>query len=110
MDAQQTVMGPPQSIVFQGLIRTPPEKRDMDAIRAAAVRADAAWLLLDGALAGRAYVCGDDLTLADIAWGVHAHRWFNMDAARSEAPALRAWYERLLARPAYAAHCAGPVV
>ena len=110
MDAQQTLLTPFQTVVFQGLVRTEPERRDASAIRAAAKKADHAWLILDGALASGAFVCGGSLTLADVAWGVHVHRWFNMDVERSEAPALRAWYERLLARPAYAARCAGPVV
>jgi glutathione S-transferase len=111
MDAQQTMLGPFQTVVFQGLVRTAPERRDAAAIRAAAEKADAAWLLVDGALSrGGPFICSASLTLADIAWGVHAHRWFNMDVERSEAPALRAWYDRLLERPAYAAHCAGPVV
>lgn len=110
MDAQQTLLTQSQSAVFQGLVRTAPDQRDHAAIRAAAQRADATWLILDGVLADRAHVCGADLTLADVAWGVHVHRWFNMDVERSEAPALRAWYDRLLARPAYAAHCAGPIV
>jgi hypothetical protein len=52
----------------------------------------------------------NDLTLADIPWGPHLHRWFNMDFARPEVPHLRAWYDRLLQRPAYKQHLAGPVV
>ena len=112
MEAQQTVLNRPQSVVFQGLIRKKPEERDMAAVNAAMKAADAAWLMLQGQIerAGDGYVCGSALTLADIAWGVHVHRWLNMPVTRTEAPLLRVWYERLLARPAYKAHCAGPVV
>ncbi len=111
MDAQQTQLTRGQSTVFQGLIRTPPEKRDHAAIEAARVVADGVWRMLDAQLAATgAHVAGDAFTLADIAWGVHVHRWFGMDIARSDVPALRAWYDRLLARPAYRAHCAGAIV
>jgi glutathione S-transferase len=33
-----------------------------------------------------------------------------MDFERPEVPHLRAWYDRLLQRPAYKQHLAGPVV
>jgi glutathione S-transferase len=111
MDAQQTQLNAAQSAVFQGLIRTRPEDRDMAAINAAMARADKVWLMLDKQLeATGGYVAGPSLTLADYCWGVHVHRWFNMEVTRSEAPSLLAWYKRLLDRPVYHQHCAGPVV
>jgi glutathione S-transferase len=112
MDAQQTLLTRSQSMVFQGLIRKKPEERDMAAINAAMTEADRVWLMLQAQIerAGGGYVCGPSLTLADIVWGVHVHRWFNMPVTRSDAPGLRAWYERLLSRPAYSDHCAGPMV
>lgn len=111
MDAQQTLLTPPQNIVFIGLVRTAPDARDMKAIGAAVARADAVWRILDAQIArSGAYVAGTALSLADICWGVHVHRWFNLDVERSEVPALRRWYDRLLALPAYARHCARPLV
>jgi glutathione S-transferase len=111
LDAQQTLLNAAQSIVFQTLIRTPPADRDMTAFAKAAIQADRAWLLLDQQLSRtQAYVAGAEMSLADFAWGVHVHRWFNMDVPRSTAPALWSWYQRLLARPLYDKYCAGPVV
>ena len=109
MDWQQTIMGPPGTIVFQGLVRTPPAQQDKAAIQAAFGRLGDAWRLLDRQLAQHAYVAGPDFTLADIANGVHVHRWFSFDVTRPELPNLRAWYDRLLDRPAYRAHCAMPM-
>ena len=109
LDWQQTTMGPPQSAVFQSLVRTAPDKRDSAAIAAALVRAGAAWSILDAQLAKHAYIAGPDFTIADIASGVHAHRWFAFDVERPALPRLRAWYDRLLARPAYREHCAQPM-
>ncbi len=108
MDWQQTSLNRPQTVVFQGLVRTPPEKRDTSAIEAAMVELGEQWSLLDRRLAGQDYVAGPGFTLADIPLGVHAHRWFSFPM-RPETPHLHAWYERLLARPAYRTHCAGPV-
>ena len=65
------------------------------------------WGILDGRLATRKFIAGDEMTLADIAFGVHAHRWCTLDIpGRPAAPHLFAWYERLLARPAYKTHVA----
>jgi glutathione S-transferase len=111
MEFQQTALGRPQTVVFQGLIRTPPDRRDPAAIAAAVAEAGRLWGILDSRLARLSYVAGDTLTLADMAFGPHVHRWFNMDfQGRPEAPHLRGWYERLLGRPAFRAHCAVEIV
>ncbi len=110
LDFQQTALNRPQSVVFQGLVRTAPDKRDMAAIAAATIETAEIWAILDRRVAVQDWVAGADFTLADIAHGVHVHRWFNMPiASRPDAPALRRWYERLLERPAYQRVCAGPV-
>ncbi len=101
MDAQQTQLNRPMGVVFWGLVRTPADKRDPQAIQQGAADAAKAWNLIGAGLTKHAYVAGDALTLADIPWGVHAHRWFNMDFDRPDVPGLRAWYDRLCERPAY---------
>jgi len=40
---------------------------------------------------------------------VHVHRWFSFNMTRPPQPHLQAWYERLLARPAYKQHVAMPM-
>jgi glutathione S-transferase len=110
MDAQQTVLNRPMSVVFWGLIRTKPEQRDGAAISAAITETARAWSMVSAQLARQPFIAGDDLTLADFPWGPHLHRWFNMDFDRPDIPYLRAWYDRLLERPAYQAYVAGPVV
>jgi glutathione S-transferase len=111
MDFQQTALNRPAAVVFVGLVRTPPEKRDNAAIAAAIRDAGAMWAIIDARLARHRYVAGDFLSLADMALGPLVHRWFNMTfEGRPAAAHLRAWYELLLARPAYQAACAGPIV
>lgn len=110
MDAQQTTMNRPQGVVFIGLIRTAPDKRDQAAITEAVAEAARAWNLIGSELGRHPYICGDALTLADVVWGVHVHRWLNMEFERPEVANLRPWYDRLLARPAYRDHVARPIV
>src|SRR3712207_8945960 len=43
----------------------------------------------------RDFVCGRAPTLADVALGIYAHRWFALPLERPDLPALRAWYDRL---------------
>jgi glutathione S-transferase len=109
MDLQQTALNRPQAIVFWGLVRTPAEQRDHAAISAAVTEAGRIWGLLDARLAQHDFVCGDALTLADIAFAVHAHRWFTMAIARPDSPHLHAWYHRLLERAPYQTHVARPL-
>ncbi len=110
MDAQQTTLNRPQGTVFIGLIRTAPESRDQRAIDAAITEAAQAWGLIGTELGKHPYICGDALTLADICWGVHVHRWFNMNFQRPDVANLRAWYDRLLERPVYKEHIARSIV
>jgi glutathione S-transferase len=111
MDAQQTVLNRPMGVVFWGLVRTPADKRDPAAVAQGVADAARAYGMIEPLLAKHAYIAGPDFSLADIPWGVHAHRWFNMDFDRPSLPALRAWYDRLCERPAYKQHIvACPVV
>jgi glutathione S-transferase len=109
MDAQQTVLNRSMTILFWGLVRTPPEKRDDAAIKQAVIDTARVWHMVSAQLAHHAYLAGDALTLADFPWGPHLHRWFSMKFDRPEVPHLRAWHDRLLERSAYKGHLAGPV-
>jgi glutathione S-transferase len=110
MDAQQTLLNRPMSVVFWGLVRTPPDKRDHAAIKQAVADTARVWGMVSAQLAHHPYIAGEGLTLADFPWGPHLHRWFTMAFERPEIPHLRAYYDRLLQRPAYKAYLAGPVV
>jgi glutathione S-transferase len=110
MDWQQTTLGAPMTVVFWGLVRTEPAKRDMAAIEKAAVKLGELYGFLEQVLAKHPYIAGPDLTLCDMSVGVHAHRYFSFEGIqRPHQPNLRAWYDRLLARPAYKQHVAPPM-
>ena len=110
MDWQQsTVMPGALTPLFLGLIRTPPEKRDAEALRKAAEATQAALRTLDAHLAGQPYVLGDSFTVADIPVGVATYRWYALPVEHAELPNLRAWYDRLRQRPAFAEHVMLPL-
>lgn len=89
------------SVVFVGLIRTPASERDNEAIKVSIRRAGERLGILDKHLAGRAYLLGDTLTMADIGVGCMMYRYFSLDIARPKLPNVEAWYGRLRARPHY---------
>ena len=110
MEFQQTALNRPAGVVFIGLIRTPPEKRNAAAIATGVREAGAMWGIINDRVARQPYVVGESLTLADLAYGPHVHRWFNMPfEGRPPAPHLQAWYERLKTHPTYKC-CLGEIV
>ena len=108
MDWQLTTISEPMRQVFWGLVRTPAEKRDMAAIKKAAVDAGKLWGRLDEKLEGKLYVAGNHLTMGDIPVGCFVHRWYALDVERPELKNVKAWYERLKARPAYVKYVMPP--
>lgn len=90
--------------LFWGLVRTAPSKRDPAAIAAKAVRTGEHLQILDAHLAKQPYVGGETLTMGDIPIGSTLYRYFDMEIERPSLPNVEAYYARLRARPAYAAH------
>lgn len=104
MDWQQTVVLAAIGPVFQGIVRTKPENRDLAAIRVARDKLAKAMEILDGRLAKATYVAGPRFTVGDIPVGIMAYRWYTMDIERENFRHLRAWYERLCERPGFKTH------
>ncbi|MEO1093027.1 MAG: glutathione S-transferase family protein [Pseudomonadota bacterium] len=95
--------------VFWNLVRTPPAERDTALIERNRAALDAKLAMVDDALRLRPFIAGDGFTIADIAMGLLADRWFRLDIRRSERPNLRRWYDGLAARPAFKEYCAAPL-
>jgi glutathione S-transferase len=104
MDWQLCHLLPGMSPLFVGLVRTPAPARDAAAIEQGRQRAERAWRILDAQLEGRGWVTGSEFTMADIALGGFAYRWFALPIQRPELPHLAAWHARLSERPAYRTH------
>ena len=110
MDWQQTTIAPDMFPVFWGLIRTPPEQRDLGLIAASAERLGQAMTILDGHLADRPFVAGDALTMGDIPVGCACWRYANLDVPRPDLPNIAAFRTRLESRAGYRAQVMLPLV
>jgi glutathione S-transferase len=109
MDWTLAHLHPHMTVIYKGLVRTPPEERDVDAIEDARRQAADMLAILDRRLAGSPYLTGDDPNMGDIALGAYAYRWFNLELERPAADNLRAWYDRIAARPAFRDHVMLPL-
>jgi glutathione S-transferase len=109
MDWTTSTVHPVMTPLFWGLIRTPPEKRDAAAIEGHRKEMEKLAGVLDAQLAGKQFITGDTLTMGDIPVGCFIYRWYALPIERGEYPNLRAWYERLAARPAFRQHVMLPL-
>lgn len=83
------------------LIRKTPGYDDAKKLAEAIAKWTAKMQLLEAEL-GKAgpYLAGDQFSIADIAVGLTVHRWFCVPIEKPALPAVQAYYERLLERPA----------
>lgn len=108
MDWQLAHLSAPMTTIFFTHVRIPEAERDWPATEAARQKAAALWALLDQRLEGRDFI-EERFSLADIALGIFAHRWFALPVERPELPNLRRWYDGLCRRPGYATHVCVPM-
>jgi glutathione S-transferase len=101
MDWQLSVMGPAITPVFWGLIRTPPEKRDANAIAAGKAKTVAAAKMLDEQLGKTAYLAGDTFSYGDIPVGIMVYRYVQLIPERPSMPNLDRWYAAISSRQAF---------
>lgn len=108
LDWTLSVLQPAERDLFWGMIRTRQEDRDAVKIRSAIDNSGNAWRILDAHLRhGHHFVEGDHFTLADIALGTYARRWFGVEVKnRPDLTRLRMWYDRLQERSGFVKHVA----
>ena len=88
--------------VFWGLVRTPPEKRDPQAIEEGRRKCAELLAIPDHYLANKPYFAGNSLTIGDIPLGCHVQLWMRLPIEPRPALAhLQAWFDRLCVRPAF---------
>jgi len=80
------------------------ERRDPALVALHAAEAARVLPILEAHLGSRAFVLGDQFTMADIPLGCVAYRYFSIDIERPSFPNIEAWYQRLQQRPAYERH------
>ena len=101
MDYQLGTLWPAFKGAVLGLIRTTPEQRDPEKIKASVESTAGVLALLDAHLEDHEYVAGPSLTMGDVVLGSSVYRWLNMDIDRPPMPSFEAWHARLEDRPAY---------
>jgi glutathione S-transferase len=110
LDWTLTTLQPAERPLFWGLVRTPVADRDMAALQKAADANAALWEMVDRQLSHQTWMEGDDFSLADIAIGCYARRWFGVEGVtRPALPHLQRWYQAISVRPGFQTYVAPPL-
>jgi glutathione S-transferase len=109
MDWELSSLAEPMRTCFWGLIRTPPEKRDMGAVKKSAEVLGILFGRLDSWLEGRAFVAGNSFSMGDIPVGCFAYRWYALDIERPKLANVEGWFGRLNARAPFKKYVALPL-
>jgi glutathione S-transferase len=109
LDWSLSTLQPVDRPVFWALVRTPVEQRDMAAIQKAADAEAVQWRIIDAHLATRGFLEGG-FTLADIAIGAYARRWFGVEGiSKPVLPHLQRWFEQVSGRAGFVQFLAPPM-
>jgi glutathione S-transferase len=106
MDWQLSVAQSAILPVFMGLVRTPPEKRDMRVIEDVNAKLIEVMKILEAQLAKTEFVAGD-FSYGDIPIGIVGHRFMSLVTERPKMPGIERWYAALKQRPPFVEHVSG---
>ena len=110
LDWTLSTLQPVDRPVFWALVRTSADQRDMAAIQKDADAEAAQWRIVEAQLATRRFIEGDDFTLADIALGAYARRWFGVEGiSKPRLPHLERWFGQFGSRPGFTQFIAPPM-
>jgi len=110
LDWTLSTLQPVDRPVFWALVRTPVEQRDMVAIQRDVDAEAVQWQIVDAQLSTRRFIEGDDFTIADIALGAYARRWFGVEGVnKPKLVHLERWFAQFAGRPAFAKYIAPPM-
>ncbi len=110
LDWTLSTMQPVDRPVFWALVRTPVEKRDMVAIQKDVDAEAVQWRIIDAQVATRRFIEGDDFSIADIALGAFARRWFGVEGvSKPKLANLERWFAQLVDRPGFQQFIAPPM-
>ncbi len=100
MDWQQTTLNPAGRTAFWQVVRTPEPQRDPEAIARSVAETEHLLGVLDAHLAGRPFMAGNALTMADIPIACEMHRWWGLPFEHPAHPHLQRWYDGIRSLPA----------
>ncbi|CAN5339937.1 glutathione S-transferase [soil metagenome] len=98
-----------QRDAFLQLVRRTPDTRDAAVIDRSVKACAAQMAVLERYLAQTPWLSGAAFGIGDIPMGVYTHTWFTLAIERPDRPHVRAWYEKLVARPGFAAQVMIPL-
>ena len=90
--------------VFLPMMRNKPGERDEAALAKGVDGLAKVMRVFDGRLAEGDYLGGGKPCFADCVAGTLLYRYFTLEIERADLPNLKAYYDRLTERPAYARH------
>jgi glutathione S-transferase len=110
LDWTLSTLQPVDRPVFWALVRTPVEQRDMVAIQKDADAEAVQWRIVDRQLSTRRFIEGEDFTIADIALGAYARRWFGVEGVNKPSLAhLERWFAQFAGRAGFRQFVAPPM-
>ncbi len=110
LDWTLSTLQPVDRPVFWALVRTPVAQRDMVAIQKDVDAEAVQWRIIDAQLSTRRFIEGDDFTIADIALGAYARRWFGVEGvAKPRLAHLDRWFAQFASRPGFQQFVAPPM-
>nr|WP_249135246.1 glutathione S-transferase [Bradyrhizobium sp. AUGA SZCCT0222] len=110
LDWTLSTLQPVDRPVFWALVRTAPEKRDMVQVQKDADAEAVQWRIVDAQVATRRYIEGDQFTIADIALGAFARRWFGVEGiTKPKLSNLERWFAQISERPGFVKFIAPPM-
>jgi glutathione S-transferase len=110
LDWTLSTLQPVDRPVFWSLVRTPVEKRDMVAIQKDVDAEAVVWRIPERLLSTRRYIEGDQFTIADIAIGAFARRWFGVEGvSKPTLPHLERWFAEISKRPGFVKYLSAPM-
>ena len=110
LDWTLSTLQPVDRPVFWALVRTPKEKRDMAAIQKDVDAEAVVWRIPEALLARRRYIEGERFTIADIALGAFARRWFGVEGvSKPTLPNLERWFAEISKRPGFIKYLSAPM-
>ena len=101
MDWSNSTLSPKHRAILMGYVRTPLEKRDSAAIEAAVKECEAAFFIMNNALANQRWFSGDAFGLGDIAIAPFFYNLWNSGIAWQPHPHLERWYQQLTERASF---------
>lgn len=108
MDWTNTQLEPHLHTLVMHLVRMQEADRDPATVEQTRREIIPELVRLDGHLADKSYVAGDDFTVGDIPPACAVYRWFLFDLERPAMPNLEAWQARVQGREGFQRHIASP--